>query len=180
MTFCRFHNAMPKCIQSKTFSCFSVRAARRNGENCYNLPEQKRIIAKFRPPWVLRRPKRRGPDSFEGRKIVMRGDSKKKKKKGPAMMNEMLAKAAQVCCLSDFTVLHCIPLYCTVLYCTILYCTVLYCTVLYCTVLYCTVLYCTVLYCTVLYCTVLYCTVLYCTVLYCTVLYCTVLYCTVL
>ncbi|XP_065063979.1 trichohyalin-like isoform X4 [Rhopilema esculentum] len=73
-----------------------LRAARRNGEKCYNLPEQKRIIAKFRPPWVLRRPKRRGPDSFEGRKIVMRGDSKKKKKKGPAMMNEMLAKAAQV------------------------------------------------------------------------------------
>lgn len=75
---------------------FSVRAARRNGETFYNLAEQKRIIAKFKPPWVLRRPKRRGPDAFEGRKIVMRGDSKKKKKKGPAMMNEMLAKAAQV------------------------------------------------------------------------------------
>ena len=74
-----------------------MRAARRNGEACYNLAEQKRIIAKFKPPWILRRPKRRGPDTFEGRKIVMRGDSKKKKKKkGPAMMNEMLAKAAQV------------------------------------------------------------------------------------
>ena len=74
-----------------------MRAARRNGETFYNLAEQKRIIAKFKPPWVMRRPKRRGPDTFEGRKIVMRGDSKKtKKKKGPAMMNEMLAKAAQV------------------------------------------------------------------------------------
>ena len=74
-----------------------MRAARRNGETFYNLAEQKRIIAKFKPPWMMRRPKRRGPESFEGRKIVMRGDSKKKKKKkGPAMMNEMLAKAAQV------------------------------------------------------------------------------------
>ena len=74
-----------------------VRAARRNGETFYNLAEQKKLVAKFKPPWVLRRPKRKGPEIFEGRKIVMRGDSKKKKKKkGPAMMNEMLAKAAQV------------------------------------------------------------------------------------
>lgn len=75
-----------------------LRAARKNGTAWYNLAEQKRIIAKYRPPWIIRRPKRRGPeaDMLEGRKIIMKGSSKKKKKKGPALVNEMLAKAAQV------------------------------------------------------------------------------------
>ena len=84
--------------------CFflTVRAARKNGTAWYNLAEQKRIIAKYRPPWIIRRPKRRGPeaDMLEGRKIIMKGSSKKKKKKGPALVNEMLAKAAQVIILS--------------------------------------------------------------------------------
>eukprot|EP00794_Sanderia_malayensis_P019517 gene19517-21447_t len=76
-----------------------LRNARKQGKAFYNLAQEKKIIAKFKPPWIMRKPKRRGPEAeiFEGRKIIMKGSSKKKKKgKGHALVNEMLNKAAEV------------------------------------------------------------------------------------
>ena len=77
-----------------------VRASRKKGETDYNLAKEKKQIEQFKPPWMIRRQKPKGGMEMEGRQYIVKGQSKKKKKKGGlgAMMSEMFDRAAEVRC----------------------------------------------------------------------------------